>query len=119
MGCDLLSVPPQGGDPHPVEVKGWGEAFLSGTSGRFAYHQDIRASQMEAAQRDTNHRVEIVANLTAYMAGAGPYERLTLTAKEVLARAIPRLYDVPLTGLEDRIRRVNEHPSIVGHADGS
>lgn len=29
LGCDLLSVPPEGGDPHPVEVKGWGEAFLS------------------------------------------------------------------------------------------
>jgi hypothetical protein len=22
-GCDFLSTPPGGGEPHPVEVKGW------------------------------------------------------------------------------------------------
>lgn len=41
LGCDLLSIPPGGGEPHPVEVKGWGEPFLS-NSGRFRYDQDIR-----------------------------------------------------------------------------
>jgi len=106
LGCDVLSVPPEGGEAHPVEVKGWGEPFLSLSSGRFIDFQDIRSSQMEAARRDRNYRVEIVANLTAYLAGTGPYERLTLTAAEVCERAIPRLYDVPLTGMEERIRRV-------------
>lgn len=41
---------------------------------------------------------EIVANLIAYLAGAGPYERLTLTADEICERAIPRLYDVSCPG---------------------
>ena len=111
LGCDVLSVPPEGGEPHPVEVKGWGEAFLSVSSGRFVYHQDIRTSQMEAAMRDPNYRVEIVANLTAYLAGRGSYERLTLTADEVCERAVPRLYDVPLAGLEQRIRREGTNPA--------
>lgn len=110
LGCDVLSVPPDGGEPHPVEVKGWGEAFVSAASGCFVYHQDIRTSQMEAAKRDPNYRVEIVANLTAYMAGNGPYERLTLTASEVCERAVPRLYDVPLAGMEERIRREVTEP---------
>lgn len=114
LGCDVLSVPPGGGEPHPVEVKGWGESFLSPTSGRFIYHQDIRASQMEAAKRNAEYRLEIVANLTAYLGGAGLYERLSLTAEELLARAIPRLYDVPLTGLEDKVRREKAPPSTGG-----
>lgn len=110
LGCDVLSVPPLGGDPHPVEVKGWGEPFLS-VSGVFRYPQDIRLSQMEAVKRDPNYRVEIVANLTAYLAGVGPYERLTLTADEIVERALPRLYDIPLTGLEARIRREDTGPA--------
>ncbi len=105
LGCDVMSVPPGGVNPHPVEVKGWGEPFLGASSDRFIYHQDIRASQMEAARRNPNYRLEMVANLTAYLAGGGGYERLTLTAAEVCERAIPRLYDVPLAGLEERIRR--------------
>jgi hypothetical protein len=113
LGCDLLSIPPEGGDPHPVEVKGWGEAFLSLSSGRFVYDQDIRASQMEAAKRNPNYRLEIVANLTAYLAGTGPYERLTLTAAEICERAVPRLYDVPLSGMEEGIRRETADPPAV------
>ena len=96
-GCDVLSTPPGGGVAHPVEVKGWGEPFLTSRQ-QFSYHQDIRASQMLAAQRDPNYRIEMVANLTAYLAGTGPYERLTLTASELIERAVPRLFDVPLTG---------------------
>ena len=118
LGCDVLSLPPDGGEPHPVEVKGWGEAFLSGSSGRFVYHQDIRTSQMEAAKRDPNYRVEIVANLTAYMAGIGPYERLTLTAAEICERALPRLYDVPLAGMEERIRREVRDPALTEERPG-
>lgn len=112
LGCDILSVPPTGGEPHAVEVKGWGEGFLRSVSGRFAYDQDIRASQLEAAERDPNYRLEIVANLAAYVAGAGRYERLTLTAAEICQRAVPRLCDVRLTGMEDQIRRcTDEEPS--------
>ena len=110
-GCDILSAPPDGGAQHPVEVKGWGEPFTT-VSGRFGYHQDMRASQMEAAQRDPNFRIEMVANLTAYLAGTGPYERLSLTAAEILERAIPRLYDVPLAGKEGEVVRRNAPPGL-------
>jgi hypothetical protein len=102
-GCDLLSTPPEGGEPNPIEVKGWGEPFL-GPTGGFLYHQDIRLSQFEAAERNPSYRVEIVANLTAHLAGDGDYERLTLTADQIRATAIPRLYDVPLATLVDQIR---------------
>jgi hypothetical protein len=108
-GCDILSVPPAGGDPHPVEVKGWGDPFIASRR-RFGYDQDIRASQMEAPERDPNFRIEIVANLTAYLAGVGPYERLTLTASEIIERAVPRLYDVPLSGKEHEIVRRHAPP---------
>jgi hypothetical protein len=61
--------------------------------------------------RNDDYRIEIVANLTAYLAGEGPYERLTLTAAEIRARAEPRLYDVPLGGKEDEIlRRATRRP---------
>ena len=112
-GCDILSTPPGGGDPHPVEVKGWGEPFLA-ARGRFAYHQDMRESQMQAALRDANFRIEIVANLTDYLAGVGPYEPLTLTATEIRERAVPRLYDVPLFGKEADIVRRSTPPSTDG-----
>lgn len=115
-GCDILSTPPGGGEPHPVEVKGWGEPFVSGR-GRFGYDQDIRASQMAAAQRDPNFRIEMVANLTAYLAGSGPYERLTLSSDEIIRRAIPRLYDVPLTGKEREIVRRDAPPGLSGARD--
>ena len=101
-GCDILSTPPTGGDPHPVEVKGWGLPFR-GPSGKFNDPQDLRASQMEAAERDGNFRVEIVANLTAHLATGAPYERLTLTAQE-LRGAVPRLWELELTGKEAEIR---------------
>ena len=110
-GCDILSTPPDGGEAHPVEVKGWGEPFVP-RGGRFGYDQDIRASQMAAAQRDPDYRIEMVANLTAYLAGSGPYERLTLTSDEIIRRAIPRLYDVPLTGKEHEIARRDAPPGL-------
>jgi hypothetical protein len=109
-GCDILSTPPHGGTPHPVEVKGWGEPFLA-VRGRFAYHQDIRESQMHAARCDCHFRIEIVANLTAYLAGAEPYERLRLTAAEIRERAVPRLWDVPLLGKEADIVRRSRPPN--------
>lgn len=104
LGCDLLSTPPDGGPPHPVEVKAWGEPFLD-PKGRWNYQgQDIRTSQFSAALLDDRYRVEIVANVDAHLAGSGEYERLSLSAVEVVKRAVPRLYDVPLAGLEGRIR---------------
>jgi hypothetical protein len=32
-GCDFLSHPPDGGPPHPVEVKGWSATFRKVTRG--------------------------------------------------------------------------------------
>jgi hypothetical protein len=40
----------------------------------------------------------------------GPYERLTLSAGEIRERAVPRLYDVRLEGLQERIRTVDLAP---------
>lgn len=102
-GCDMLSVPPEGGDPHPVEVKGWGEPFLR-ASGKFVYPQDVRESQMHVAKRNPDFRMEIVANLTAYLQRTGRYERLTLTAADVQS-ATPRLWEVQLDGKQPEIRR--------------
>jgi hypothetical protein len=108
-GCDILSTPPEGGDPHPVEVKGWGEP-LRRPSGKFNYPQDLRASQMRAARRNANFRIEIVANLTAHHMHGDEYERLTLTAEEV-RRATPRLWEVRLEGRESQITRHLQPPS--------
>jgi hypothetical protein len=105
-GCDILSTPPGAEVPHPVEVKAWGEPLLT-SKGRFNYDQDIRASQFAAANLSDEYRLEIVANLDAYLAGAGPYERLTLGAFEIRERAAPRLYDVSLDGLRERIRTIS------------
>jgi hypothetical protein len=106
FGCDILSTPPDGGEPQRVEVKGWGEPMLTPT-GTFTYGQDIRASQFEAAKMAPNYRIEIVANLDAYLAGRGGYQRLTLKAEEIRTRAIPRLYDIPLDGLEGQVVEVD------------
>ncbi len=101
-GCDILSTPPSGDKPHPVEVKGWGERFR-GPSGKFLYAQDVRDSQMTAARQDDNFRIEIVANLAAHIADGKPYERLTLHANQVRS-AVPRLYEVVLDGMANEIR---------------
>ncbi|MDA0160468.1 hypothetical protein OM076_09335 [Solirubrobacter ginsenosidimutans] len=102
-GCDFFSQPPDGGTPHPVEVKGWGEP-LKRPDGAFTYDADVNAEQLARASRDPNWRLEIVANLTAARSGAGDIQRLTLTAAEVVRRARPWRYKVPLSGLSDRIR---------------
>jgi uncharacterized protein DUF6000 len=101
-GCDILSAPPDGGPAHPIEVKGWGEPLLNANR-TFTYPQDIRASQYQAARRSEVYRLEIVANLDAHLQNTGSYQRLTLTAQDILERAIPRLYDIPLTGLEEKV----------------
>lgn len=102
-GCDFLSTPPDGGPPHPVEVKGWGESLLK-PSGGFSYPADINHEQLERAQRDPSFRLEIVANLTAARRGEGRPERLTLTAADVVERARPWKHKVALEELADRIR---------------
>lgn len=91
-------------------MKGWGEPFTA-LRGGFRYPQDIRASQMKAVLSNARFRIEIVANLTAYLAGTARYERLTLTAAEIIERATPRLYDVSLDGKEDEIVRRNGPPA--------
>ncbi len=108
-GCDILSTPPKGGEPHPVEVKGWGDAFI-GARGRFLYTQDLRDSQMQAAVRNPNFRIEIVANLKRYLAGEAPYERLTLRAAEIKS-AQPRLWEVKLDAKAGEIRKGPWKPS--------
>ena len=96
-GCDFLSAPPDGGQPSPVEVKGWG-ASLFLPDGRFRHSQDINAEQLDRARRDPNWRLGIVANLTAARMGTGAVERKTMTAAEVSARARPWKYRVSLDG---------------------
>jgi hypothetical protein len=49
-GCDFFSTPPDGGRPHPIEVKGWGEPLLA-ASGAFTYPADVNAQQFERARR--------------------------------------------------------------------
>lgn len=107
-GCDVFSMPPGGAEPDLVEVKGWGEPLRT-AKGSFTYPQDIRKSQFDAAA-GRRYRVEIVANLDAHLAVGDPYERLTLTGEMVRERAVPRLYDIPLEGLEDRVWRQGEQP---------
>ncbi len=94
-GCDFFSTPPGGGDPHPVEVKGWGEP-LRRSDGEFTWWADLRVEQLERARSDPRWRLEIVANLTAAAAGEGQPERHSLTAAEVVERAHPWVYKVPL-----------------------
>jgi hypothetical protein len=104
-GCDFLSYPPDGGEPHAVEVKGWGgSVFLP--DGRFRTRQDLNADQLARAQRDPNWRLEIVANLGAARTGSGSVERMSLTAEEVCRAAEPWKYRIDLDGLVDRVRTV-------------
>jgi hypothetical protein len=103
-GCDLLSTPPDGGPPHPVEVKGWGEPLLAADDS-FTYPADINREQFERATRDPNWRLEIVGNLAAVRAGTGHPERLTLTAAEIIARASCWRFRVSLDGLNARVKR--------------
>lgn len=102
-GCDILSTPPGETQPHPVEVKGWGEPMLSPRR-KFTYGQDIRTSQLAAAKLNPNYRIEIVANLDAHLRGEGGYQRLTLTAEQISTRATPRLYGIPLDGFISEVR---------------
>ncbi len=101
-GCDLLSTPPDGGEPHRIEVKAWGESLL-GPDGTFRYPADVNHEQLERAQTDPNWRLEIVANIAAVRAGTGSAERLTLTGPEVAERVVGWRYRVPLDGLTERV----------------
>lgn len=106
-GCDFLSHPPGGGPPDRVEVKGWSAPFMkmlkSGTA-VFSYGSEVNFEQLERARIDPRWRLEIVANLAAVRAGNGEPQRLSLTGKEVVKRAMPWKFRIPLDGLEDRIK---------------
>lgn len=107
-GCDFLSYPPDQGPPDPVEVKGSGAPFrkkLKNGDEAFSYGSEVNAEQLERARKDPRWRLEVVANLAAVLAGTGTPERLTLTGEEVVARAKPWKFRIPLDGLEDRIKR--------------
>ena len=101
-GCDLLSAPPNGGPPHRIEVKGWGEPLLA-DNGVFTYPADVNREQFERAKSDPNWRLEIVGNLAAVRAGTGQPERLTLTPDEVVKRAECWRYRIPLDGLAEHV----------------
>jgi hypothetical protein len=103
-GCDLFSTPPDGGPPHRIEVKGWGEPLLA-PNGAFNYPADVNREQYERATSDPNWRLEIVGNLAAVRASTGQPERLTLTGEEVVRRAECWRYRIPLDGLTKRIRK--------------
>lgn len=103
LGCDLLAHSKDVEEAERVEVKGWGETMLS-PRGRFTYGQDVRASQVQAVFSGVRYRLEIVGNLDAHLGLGEPYHRLTLDADDIKSRLIPRLYEVPLTGLEGRVR---------------
>jgi hypothetical protein len=104
-GCDLLSVPENGGPAHRIEVKGWGEPLLK-PDGSFTYPADVNQEQLDRARSDPTWRLEIVANLTAERAGSGKAERLTLSGAEVAERAIGWRYRIPLDDLANRVAGV-------------
>jgi hypothetical protein len=98
-GCDFLSEPPDGGPAHRIEVKGWGEPLVT-AGGSFSYPADVTREQYERAKAEpTTWRLEIVADLTAFLEGRGVPQRLTLDGSEVVERAYCWRYRVPLDGL--------------------
>jgi hypothetical protein len=108
-GCDIISMPPplKGGDPAFIEVKGWGRPFLT-TGGKWSWPDAVvQESQLRACRESPTFRLEIVANLDAYLADGSPYERLTLTAEDVIGNETKRVvHAVKLTEpLKARIRR--------------
>ena len=104
-GCDVLSVPANGGPAHRIEVKGWGEP-LRKPDGSFTYPADVNQEQLERARSDPMWRLEIVANIAAERAGTGKAERLTMSGSEVAERAVGWRYRVPLDGLAGRVVEV-------------
>ena len=110
-GCDVLSVPENGGPAQRIEIKGWGEP-LRKPDGSFTYPADVNQEQLERARTDPTWRLEIVANIAAERSGTGKAERLTLSGAEVAERAVGWRYRVPLDGLADRVLAVDaEEPA--------
>jgi hypothetical protein len=103
-GCDIISTPPHGRDPHFIEVKAMGRPFLTKT-GKWSWPDIVvRESQLAACQGDRcdSFRFEIVANLDAHRDLGAPYERLTLTAKNVVGNLTSRVQ--LLVKLEDALK---------------
>jgi hypothetical protein len=69
----------------------------------WCYGSEVNFEQLERARADPLWRLEIVANLAVVRAGTGEAQRLSLTATEVVERAKPWKFRVPLDGLEARI----------------
>ena len=108
-GCDILSTPPSGGDPHRIEVKAMGYPLLTKT-GRWSWPDIVvRESQLAACRDDESDsfRFEIVANLDAHHQRGEPYERLTLMRRDVIGNVTSRVQLlVKLTdALKGNIRR--------------
>lgn len=103
-GCDIVSSPPDGGEPHHIEVKSLGRPFLTKTRKWSWPDIVVRESQLAACQGDRCDffRVEIVANLDAHRYQGAPYERLTLTARNVIGNVRSRVQH--LVKLDDSLK---------------
>ena len=105
-GCDFFSTPRGGGEPHPVEVKGWGLPLI-GDDATVTDPADITAEQLDRARRDDCWRLEIVGNLDAVRAVGEKPQFLTVTASEVRDRAKPWRFRIPLGDLAHRVETPN------------
>jgi hypothetical protein len=103
-GCDIVSSPPDGGEPHHIEVKAMGRPFLTKTRKWSWPDIVVRESQLAACQGDRcdRFRFEIVANLDAHRDQGAPYERLTLTARNVIRNVTSRVQH--LVKLDDSLK---------------
>lgn len=110
-GYDFESIGPDG-DVVLIEVKGWGEPLVDPVTGTFGFHADLRAAQVAAARTHGRRwRLEIVGNIDAALRGDGAMQRLTLFGDELADdRLAPRIYDLALHGLEQRVRTTGSAP---------
>jgi hypothetical protein len=109
-GCDILVYVEEREEPDRVEVKGWGDPLIA-TRGAFSWRQDLQVSQYEAACSGAPFRVEIVANLRAFLGAGGNFDRLTVHGDFVRNHGRPSAYEVALDPLKDDIRR-SRHPAF-------
>jgi hypothetical protein len=67
-GCDILSTPPDGGEPDRIEVKAIGRPLLTKT-GKWSWPDIVvRESQVIACERNPeSFRFEVVANIDAHL----------------------------------------------------
>jgi hypothetical protein len=108
-GCDILVHRGDDAEPERVEVKGWGDPLV-GRRGKLSWPLDVQVSQFEAARSGAPFRVEIVANLTRFLDGGDPYERLTVPGAFVADHALPSGYMVILEEIRGEATRSPNRP---------